>query len=141
VTQRQFDRWDFSWAVVGFLVGVIVWGVTLLVKPVMRAATDSAPAPAASASHAPALDPWWKSKVWTEPTTGGEVGPERNVWLLCTTCLIRAESDSEIFTCVQIKNSTCRGIGYQPTPEATQNEKARLRFGSDTCSCGKDLTP
>ncbi len=130
---RQADRWDAVWVTIGFLLGITVWGTAELV----RAAPPSVAAPSASAPE-PFL---WKSKIWTEPNVGGEIGPERNVWLLCKACVIRAESDSEIFTCVQIKNSTCRGIGYEPTPEATQNEKARARFGSDTCSCGKDLTP
>ncbi len=138
MTQRQFDRWDFAWSVVGFLFGVIVWGVTAMVG---SALSPFARAPAASsAAPAPARDPLWKSEIWTEPSVGGEMGPESNVWLLCKACVIRAESDSEIFACVQIKNQTCRGIGYQPTP-AMQNEKAHARFGSDTCSCGKDLTP
>jgi hypothetical protein len=81
----------------------------------------------------------WRSKIWTEPHVGGEIGPDSEVWLRCRACVIRAESDSEIFACAQIKRSECARF-YAPNPDVT-NEQAYDRFGADSCACGKARFP
>lgn len=121
------------WAVVlgwfGGVLTVLIWQSHFGRVPLR---SEAGPVPSAAPS-------WFKSEIWEESHAGGLPNQFRDVWLMCRGCVLRAESDSDIFACVQIKLALCRASGARSNPDSVQFPKAMSRFGSDTCACGEGL--
>lgn len=57
----------------------------------------------------------------------------------CIECSERAQSDAELFACLQVKRAGCLVMNREQSPRFTRSVEALGRFGTDSCRCGERI--